>query len=74
MPAIDDVKALYTEKAQEWGEQGDWEDQLRMARARATSAARCTKLVDQRRFAIEAAARLIDAADALGAMISVGLP
>ena len=71
-PSAQEVAVILTAKAEEWGDLHTWEDQLRMAKSRAASAARASKLVDQRRFAIEAAARLIDAADELARMILIG--
>lgn len=66
------VLDLIEEKAQQWADDHGFEDQLRMGLARAGNAHRCTKLSDKRRYAIEAAARLIDAADEIGRMINAG--
>lgn len=67
-PTQHDVLDLIEEKAPAWSEAAI-EERLRMAHARAGNAYRASKLADKRRFAIEAAARLIDAADEIGRMI-----
>lgn len=57
--------------AAEWGDLYDFEEQLRKGWDRARLASRVSLLSKKRRLAIEAAARLIDAADEIGRMLSL---
>lgn len=65
------VLDLIEQSAQHWADSHDFEAQLRMGAARAKNAERATLLSTKRAFAIEAAARLIDAADEIGRMIQI---
>jgi len=66
------VLDMLDRRAASWGDHLDFEGQLRMAHARARSARLAAKLTAKRNFAIEAAARLIDAADEIGRMLAAG--
>lgn len=67
-----EVLNLIDAQAPAWADLHDWEDQLRLGKTRAAQAMRSSRLATKRNFAIEAAARLIDAADEIGRMIAAG--
>lgn len=66
------VLDLIEQHAAEWSDGRDISEQLRMAYARAGNAYRAAKLQDQHRYAVEAAARLIDAADVIDRLLAAG--
>lgn len=68
------VLDLLDAQAREWGDLFDFEAQLVRASERAKQACRTILLANKRRYAIEAAARLIDAADEIARLIETGEP
>jgi hypothetical protein len=69
------VLDMIEQQGAEWGDLYDFEAQLIRAADRAKQAVRSTILANKRRCAIEAAARLIDAADEIGRLIDLeGVP
>ncbi len=66
------VLDMIEQRSAEWGALYDFEARLVRASAFAKSACRTTVLAAKRHKAIEAAARLIDAADEIGRMIAGG--
>lgn len=65
------VLDMIEEQGVEWGDLYDFEAQLKKGWDRARMASRVTLLTKKRALAIEAAARLIDAADEISRMIEL---
>jgi hypothetical protein len=70
-PTQHEVLDLIETSAPAWADELDFEEQLKLAANLADVACKMTLLSRKRRFAIEAAARLIDAADEIGRLITL---